>query len=502
MTTRDKGITLPFKNIAVDPTQAPYNAKGDGVTDDTSAIQAAHDAVVSLGGGTLAITKKFKCNSGLSINPGFVTVQGPGGFDFSGMVSGAFITFVQTVTDANLRHSYNNSHPFVGITFYGTGYGAAFVTAVKIQDNNPIAGTPWIPGINFLYCTFLNCYRDIEIGNGAFFVQSVGCVYNINGGSNYDTSIYVPAATNAGEGINFSLCRFGKVIGSILRNLNVNSFVAFSECHADYTSNILDVQGGTVVWDGYLESNADTNYWFKLSGSNTQTFLRVSGTIVCTGNKSSYEMFYCDPAITAGGLDIDCNINFSGGALYTKKLIAGTGKQRFRQRGTGQSVVHPAVGGSTNYLYNGGFEVADLSEFTLVGATTLPTRSTTRSRTGSYSLKLVGQSTTTFASFSVPLFQGQMFHGELWYWLDTFAGTGATFYVTFSYLNAGGQQISGGAPLALANTNASSWNQLIISTQVAAPPGTRSLSYSIQIFGVASGTPTAYIDDIDVTVSN
>lgn len=48
MTTRDKGITLP-SGLYFNVKQAPYNAKGDGTTDDTAAIQAAINAARDAG---------------------------------------------------------------------------------------------------------------------------------------------------------------------------------------------------------------------------------------------------------------------------------------------------------------------------------------------------------------------------------------------------------------------------------------------------------------------
>lgn len=50
MTTRDKGITLPFQPQGINVKDAAYGAKGDGVTDDSAAFNAAWLAIKETGG--------------------------------------------------------------------------------------------------------------------------------------------------------------------------------------------------------------------------------------------------------------------------------------------------------------------------------------------------------------------------------------------------------------------------------------------------------------------
>lgn len=503
MTTKDKGITLGIK-----PTYAniaDYSTYANG-SNWAPAWQAAHDYLESLTyGGTLICPPNFNqlFNSAIIWNPNKVAVNMNGAtFDFSGLTGVSYaITLRQTVTDANQRGALNRMHPWANGMLIGTGSVSTPITGIQIKDVNPIAGTYWAPGISIQNVAFKNWTRDIEISDGGFFLQVYNCIFFTTGATGLDICIYLPNATNAGENINFIACFFGKVLGSIFKQINVNANVICRACSADYTPNIADIQGGTFDWDGYIENNYDTNYWIKLSGSSPQASARIAGTIVVTGNKTTYEPFYCDPAITTGSLDIDVNFNIAGGVTFTKNYVAGTGKTFLRLRGNGYAVAHPALGLARNALANYSFESSSLTEYTLTGATTLPARSTTYARTGTNSLKLTGQATTTKIETNIPCQPWQTFCGELYYRLDSFAGSGATFYVTITYIDGGGNSLYGAAILALVATNVGAWTVLNISSQLPAPIGTRSVTLSVQIFGVTSGTPLAYIDDIQMQVA-
>lgn len=50
-------------------------------------------------------------------------------------------------------------------------------------------------------------------------------------------------------------------------------------------------------------------------------------------------------------------------------------------------------------------------------------------------------------------------------------------------------------------TNVGTWTFVLISSQTPAPPGTRSVSIQINIFGTTSGAPVAHIDDVQMAVA-
>ena len=480
-----------------------FGAKGDGTTNDTAAIQAALDYANTLGNASLVFAPGvYKCNTGLTFYPNTVAVKGNGAkIDFSGMTSGYAISFSQSITNANIRNALNKAHPISDLYMVGPT-GSVSVTAVKAIDQNPISGSYWLSGITFNSCSFANFKRCVEFGNGSFLFTFFACSFYTLSGTGYDYCLYQPSGgSNYGENNEFIACYFGITIGSVYLQQNGNATTFFKGCSFDYAANVLYAQAGTIYCDGYIESNTDTDYWIKISGTNT--IVRLSGQVTVSGNKSAYELFYSDSTVTTGGLVLDANIEFGGSVTYTpttRNIVAGTGRTLCRYVGSSQSTVHPAIGGGLNFLANGGFESASLTDWTLTG-TTPPARSTAQAHAGTYSLAFTGSSTNTpAASRNIPCQPGQMFTGGLWYYCNNITGTSGTFYIQYNFLDAGGTTISGGSNLTVTTNQGTSWLYLQLSPQIAAPAGTVNVQLAISVFGTASGSPVAYIDDVTLAV--
>lgn len=470
------------------------------------AWQAAHDFVESLtNGGTIIFPPGFSGQFKTAIvwNPNKVAVQGNGALMDCSAFTGAsyFITLRQTITDANQRSAASRAHPWEKTIFIGTGSAVGSVACVNVADNNPIAGAYWAAGVSFRDSAFCNWYRDFEIGNGGFFFQADNCAFYITGGSGYDTSIYIPNATNSGENINLTKCFLGKVYGTLIKCANQNASVLAVGCSADYTSCCFDFSGGSLEWSGYIESNTDSDYWVKVSGQNT--CVRLRGDIHITGNKSAYELFSVAGTSTNGGLVADVSLQW-GTSTYTVpsgRLIAGPDTARARVSFTGHSntSVHPAVGGGTNALGNGGFESAALTDWTLTGST-VPVRVAGPARTGTYSLRFPGGvANTPAAARQIPCSPGQQLVGSFWYQTSALAGSGGTFYCQVDYLDKGGTSLQSSAVLSTTAT-VSTWTVCQIGQLLPAPAGTATASVAISLFGTTSGAPNAYIDDVTMAV--
>lgn len=124
MTTRDKGITLPFYSSFISVKDPTYGAKGDGVTNDAAAIQAALTAAA---GGTLVIPfGTYLCGSTtLSVPAGTTILAYGAALNWTSHVTG--VSFVGSasvrsrVFGGKFSGAGNASYNVLGICFYSTG---------------------------------------------------------------------------------------------------------------------------------------------------------------------------------------------------------------------------------------------------------------------------------------------------------------------------------------------------------------------------------------------
>lgn len=482
-----------------------FGAKGDGSTNDSTAVQAAYTYANTLNSATVWFPPAvaYKLNSTLTMFPNRVGTDGGGNLlDFSGVASGYAITFTQTNNDPNARPAFNKAHPIRNFVMGGNG-GTTLVTAIDASDHNPaLSGTVYtIAGIVIQDVGFQNFYRDIEFGNGAFLWTIIACNFYITGGSGYDASLLLDSSTNGGENIELISSFIGKPGGTAIVNNNANASVYAKGSSFDYNKAVVTSGGGYIDLDGYVESNTDTAYWFSVTGTNSTVV--VKGTISVTGNKSAYEIFYSDSTATNGGLYIDTSLQFTGGVTYAPPslhLATGTGRIIYIDRANANSVAHPAIGGSTNQIWNYSFEQTSLAEFNLSGSPA-PARSSTVAHTGTYSLAIAGSTTNTSpgASKIIACNPGQYLTGDFWYQATALTGTSGTFYVTANYLDGSGTNATSSAAILAQTTTVGSWTHMNLSMSVPAPMGTNKASASFSFFGIASGTPIAYVDDVTLT---
>lgn len=470
-------------------------------------IAAATWAATGANGGIVELDARqaYTCKSNLPWNTNLVGLRMNGAvLDFSSVSAAGFIGIAPTQSngDANFRSALNTVHEIEGGIILGPGSGVT-ATAMKGLDTNLIAGGAWLSDITVRNVAFVNWWRDVELNAGTFRWHFVRCVMIITGfGSAYDTSIYIPNASNSGEDSTFTQCVLGKVYGSVLKQDNPNAVTAFRLCNGDYNANLMVVTAGTVDWDGYLESNTDTDNWVRMSGENT--FVRIAGSIAVTGSKSAFEMFSVDPSCTNGGLDLDVSLMFAGGVSYgnlnlCKGLTAATsGRVNARLRAHSHTTVHPAIGGGCTVFSNAEFIGASLTDWALTGTTppsiaALPSAFAGASA-GARCLRFAGSLTNNpSATRTVPCRQGQQAVGSLWYQTQAQAASGATFAVTIKYLDFGNAVLAS-VDAVLVTTTVSVWTFLNISQMDPAPPGTASALLVINETGATgSNVPNAYI---------
>ena len=471
-----------------------FGATGDGTTNDRDSIQAALDYCSSLTNGCTLFfpTGRYKCNSGITINTGTTSVNFGGSIiDFTAMTTGNAISVITTITDGNLQNAYNYAHPIQNGTLYA--YDATLPVTAFYFNNALNSGS----GGSVKNISCVNFAQDVYFNNGAFCIEFEHCNFQqiYTSGAMTTYSITAPSASNSGERNSFVGCMWNNR-NYVLNHANANANMFFVNCSFDYGTRLITITGGAVYLQScHIENSSTTDYLFYVTGTNAVICLTGCDIITQTPGRTK-GLFYSDSTCTTGGVCID-NCRASGAAGNTI-LVEGTGKTVIRN--VMQSAVFGAATASAyqNLLAYGGFESANYTgEWTLAQGAV---RSTAQAHTGSYSLSFPASSGVSPSATTTLLCRpGQSFAGQMWVFSNNIAGTGGTFYVTFSYQDKSGNNLYTGAILTT-TTNISSWTFLNLGPQINTPAGTAQVLLTVQIFGVSSGSPTAYIDDVILNV--
>ena len=472
-----------------------FGAVGDGVTDDTAAIQAAFTYAASFEHAGVKFTPatRYKCTTGLSLDISRVGIDGGGAMlDFSSVTSVTALSFTQSNPDANIRTLYNHVNSIDNLIFNGPG--ANYTGAVAVIFNDAAAPTT-LAGGSFNHCGFLNWGIDVSHQNGAFCWTFNKCAFTVNVGTPTTYSLEFPLLSNNGERNMFVDCFwFNRNYVMDCSNGNLSTF--FIGCSIDGAGRAFTISNGHIYMVGcHIEYADDSDYWFSVSGQNTLLSLE-SCEIISQSAKTNFSPFYSDSTCEMGGININnCALGIT--SSMTVPLIGGTGRavvKNFNSQKSGTKP--PGVAEANSYLAHGGFESANYTgEWTLSGGAI---RSSAQARTGTYSLSFPASTgVTPQAVMTMPVSPGQQVLGSLYYKALSITGTSGTFYVEINWRDKGGNSLGGSALIAV-TTNVAAWTLLPLHFQTPAPKGAVNYTLSINLFGTASGTPTGYVDDLIV----
>ena len=482
-----------------------YGVDTTGATDSTTAfanLLAVASQYLSAGV-LLPVNSNIRLDGGFTIDTNRVHLDGNGAsLDFSHMTTGYAVQFTNSETNVNARVMRNSAHPLENMRWLGPGCAVTAVTAEYVNDAN--SATYQFGGIKVQNVTFQDFATDVYLGNGANFVAHIACNFTQTYGATGTTySVIAPAAPqNAGERNCFIDCAWFNKALLILNQATTFGDIFCQNCSFDYFTNAINVTGGAgiVTCHGcHFEANTDLSQWGIVTGASSQIMIQGC-TLSCTGNRTTWDLFWSDSTCTNGGITIrDCFVG-TGANTFTTRLVGSTGAARVENVVLQYYGSRFAFSAAVNTLAYGGFESANYAaEWTLTAGAN---QSTTQAHTGTHSCQLPGtNSQNPNAVATVPCKPNQYAVGEFWFYSPLMT-TGA-FNGTLSYLDKGGNVLLALTVMAWTNANpppnANTWTKRGFGTVSPAPPGTVSASIDFQITGTSTNL-TGYIDDVILNV--
>lgn len=484
-----------------------YGADPTGATDSTMALQNAINCAQKAAYAMVRVGvpgAKLKIDSGWTIDTNLTGIDFEGAWlDGSSFTSGNWCAPTQSNSDPNARVMFNGSHPIKNATWVGPG--ATNTTAYALYLNDTLTPEPFIAGLSFENISFVNWGQDVYFGNGAFgecFTRCNFAVFSGGGGFSATTySISSPNRTmNSGERNTFMQCAwYNKNLHIDQQNGSCDIFC--SGCSFDGATTSIQVGGGNVYLIGcHIESgvtNIDKGYWISVSGTNSACILNAC-EIVVDADKTAKAPFYSDASCTNGGVFLDnCQLSTGSNTLSTF-LIEGTGNARVRNLLMQNSGSQPTVAAALNVLAYGGFESANYVSdgWTLSGGAA---RSNSYAHTGNYSLCMPGVSgTPSIATYTGKCRPGQYVMLDIWWKFPSTAA--ATFTGSFNWADGGGNTLGSFSTFISSTVTVGTWTSVHFKSTTPAPPGTQEFQFQFEVSGVASGTQTACIDDLVITL--
>ena len=394
-----------------------FGAVADGVTDNASYIQAAHDSLQAIGAKSILYIPPgtYKINSGITFDISRVCVEARGvKFDFSSLTAaGVAITVIGTVIPVHYQENmFIEGFELVGNGQTGTGTG--------LKLNVTGGGGEGAALFSIRSISIHNIGTGLYLGDNSYIVN-----FNDIGISEFTTGISGNMAGAERLGFTGVTVYNGTISGACV---DINGFGDYYFVNSSFDSwHIFDINGGTVNLIGcHIEGpNFAAIPPITLTG-NGATFNMIGGMIVTSQGESPVMADYIitvDSSVSNGGALFD-SVFMNGVITQTNFFAGGTGANKVRLVNTKgfQNFYHPLfVSELSNTMADGSFEsgaVLDATKFAdLISLTTDTAPITDRmtgtslalsisnayARTGTKSMKLTGGAAGCSADLFIPV---------------------------------------------------------------------------------------------------
>ena len=473
-----------------------YGAKFDGVTDDTTAINAA----LSIKGSTVIFPagQTAIVSGTLTHDISQVAIEGNGAaLNFRSMTSGRAWNITTTNADPTTQYLVHRAHPIRNLYILGpdksSNVDCFYATPILVSSTYWMGGLLWE---NVGIIGFRNAFTDCA---GAIFWEWRG------GGLNSDVSftagVFLKLTTNgtqnSGENHQLNHVIIGNCQGVIWDSAgNANCDIYAVDCSFDGVDFVItggstiggaSASANLIVQGGHIEAWTANNYL----GATDQGILMSSVTFVVGTPSATQAMFNSTASGQGASLTRGVQLNdclFSvGSGTWTQYICDGTGP--FSARGSKiQGIFSPPLFSQFNNQINN-FTLAGASplvSWTISGTvtadtTTIPT-GTTPTPTASIKIAGVGSALTKFS------LTAEQFGLVSYYAMTSGMSSGDTLTTTINYLDSNGVSI-GNTSTVNANGTSIAWTYFFSSlgSAVGAPP-TGTVTAEIEFSVTGGGT--------------
>lgn len=393
---RVNGVQFGAKDVSVYVTA--YGAKGDGTTDDTSAIQAAINAVPAAGGTVHVPSGKYKTTSSLTL-PSNVVLAGDG---YNSIIDASSVTGINVITATSTSHTVVR-----GLHIKSTGGTGVFLSNGGVLFNGVSYGV--VEDCIFengYYGVILESSTDSTVSNNRFISAPASHLQGIDVYVSYASSRNVVTKNHCNSGndtaISVQTINSGNVANdNVISNNEIYNYSRYGifiyrKNAADtlyrniVSHNVIDGITGTSSDDGgathpygagiynqgaeytAITSNAVTNTNQSTDteslapgaiGSTNTTNIDISGNVI--HDVSWYGIWIGDPNQNGLGTGTGASFVANGGAIVGNNIIRNaTAKdaikisQRHNVRVENNHIsgavhgIEVASGGSYTYLHN------------------------------------------------------------------------------------------------------------------------------------------------------
>lgn len=375
-----------------------FGAKGNGTTDDTTAVQAALTSVVNSGkGGTVYFPPgTYKITSGLTVNASYVSISSEGAtIDASTMTSGVAVTITGTVfLPYKQSTTVIEGFKIIGNSTTGSVTGLRFHT---VGGSGEGSSHITIRNVNISYFGI-----GIDLGDRAYAINFIGSdVYYCNICVNQNSGI-----VDGGEKIQFNGCIFFNSNTAIKVRGDASDF-NFLSCSLDYNTVQLDVyQSRVFMTDCHIEGDNPPSAYIIVDSDG---FVNIESSWILQIHGLPHATAYIANLVNANSKLRIANCFCNNLKTTTDYWATGSGTfilENIHSYGITQNPTKNSV--ANNLLIDGGFEkstivdnifiVEDTATITdrFTGANIVLSLSTLAAKTGTQSLKV----TKAFGGFS------------------------------------------------------------------------------------------------------